>query len=72
MAGIAARLVRALHECNIFDAAWLPLGGVRPGCLGLSVVLASVMAAVRAMAIVAVAALAATAFAALLVIAAMV
>jgi len=27
MAGVAARLVRALHKCNISDAIWLPRRG---------------------------------------------
>jgi hypothetical protein len=30
VAGIAARLARALHKCNIFDAAWLPFRGLAP------------------------------------------
>jgi hypothetical protein len=31
MAGVAARLVRALEECNISDAVWLPCRCFLPG-----------------------------------------
>jgi len=31
MASVTARLARALHECNISDAAWLPRSGFLPG-----------------------------------------
>src|ERR1035437_5387857 len=45
MAGVAARLVRTLEECNISDAVWLPRRGFRPGG-GLLAILARVAALV--------------------------
>ena len=45
MAGVAARLVRTLEECNISDAVWLPRRGFRPGG-GLLTILARVAALV--------------------------
>ena len=33
VAGVAARLILALQECNISYAVWLPCGGFLPGGL---------------------------------------
>ncbi|MGC1666981.1 MAG: hypothetical protein WA767_01970, partial [Pseudolabrys sp.] len=55
MASIAARLARALEECNISNAAWLPRRGVLPDWRLVAIVacpaLVAVPAVVRALAI---------------------
>ena len=40
VAGVTARLARTLHECNSFNAAWLPFGGFLPGGLRAALMVA--------------------------------
>src|SRR6185369_17094815 len=47
VAGTAARLIRALQECNISDAAWLPCRSVLP-VRGVTVLARMVLAAIAA------------------------
>ena len=64
VAGVAARLIRALQECNIFNAAWLPRNRFLPAGRLVAIPARVALMAVAAVVMGAMAVLARTAMAA--------